>query len=62
MSGCVFVLLMQPHFAQLPVCKDPSVNAKCDKNELSVILVLGTRMELRWSQMELRFHKEPSYT
>ena len=57
MSGCVFVLLMQPHFAQLPVCKDPSVNAKCDKNELLVILVLGTRASL-----ELRFHKEPSYT
>lgn len=52
MSGCVFALLMQPHFAQLPACKDPSVNAKCDKNELSVILVLGTRASL-----ELRFHR-----
>lgn len=47
---------MQSHFAQLPVCKDPSVNAKRDKNKLSVILVLGTRASL-----ELRFHKEPSY-
>lgn len=57
MSGYVFVLLLQSHFAQLPVCKDPSVNAKCDKNELSVILALGTR-----ASTELRFHKELSYT
>lgn len=57
MSRCAFVLLMQCHFAQLPVCKDPSVNAKCDKSELLVFLVLGTRASL-----ELRFHKEPNYT
>lgn len=43
-------------YAQLLVCKDPSVNAKRDKNKLSVILVLGTR-----ASSELRFHKEPSY-
>lgn len=36
-----FVWLMQ--FAQVPMCKNSSVNAKCDKTQRSAILVLGAR-------------------
>lgn len=57
MSWYGFVMLVQSQFAQLPVCEDPSVKAKCDKNELSAILVSGARASL-----ELTFQKELSYT
>lgn len=39
-------MLKQSQFAQLPVCRDPSVNAKCDKNLPSAIPVLGARASL----------------
>lgn len=44
-------------FAQLPMYKDPSVHAKCDKTQWSAILVLGARAPL-----ELNFQKELSNT
>lgn len=54
-SWLAFVSLMQ--VSQLPLCKDPSANAKCDKTQRSavLVLVLGTRAPLEL-QLRAGFH------
>lgn len=56
-SWLAFVSLMQ--VSQLPLCKDPSANAKCDKTERSAVLVLGARSPLEL-QLRARFHIDGS--